>query len=71
MSDADQEGIFKWEQDDMVLDGYDHWATGEPTTINGGINTDRTNCVVYNGTGWLLSNCVTSLHNYLCEVEGE
>ena len=28
----------------------------------------QSNCVVYNGSGWLLANCVTRLYNYLCET---
>ena len=71
MSDALQEGIFQWEQDGRVLEGYNNWATGQPSTISGGVNNALANCVVYNGSGWLLSYCVTSLHNYLCEADGE
>ena len=65
-----QEGIFQWE-DGTVLEGYDNWATGQSTTVTGGVNNDRSNCVVYSGSGWLLSNCVTSLYDYLCEAESE
>ena len=71
MSDALQEGIFQWERDGRVLEGYNNWATGQPSTISGGVNNALANCVVYNGSGWLLSYCVTSLHNYLCEADGE
>lgn len=69
LSDALQEGIFQWEQDGRVLEGYNNWATGQPSTISGGVNNALANCVVYNGSGWLLSYCVTSLHNYLCEAD--
>ena len=71
LSDSSQEGIFQWEQDGAILEGYNNWATNEPTTIDGGVNNARTNCVVYNGTGWLLSNCVTASYNYLCEADCE
>ena len=71
MSDADQEGIFQWEKDGRMLTGYDNWATGQPRTVTGGVNNDLTDCVVYNGSGWLLSNCITSSRYYLCEADGE
>lgn len=69
LSDALQEGIFQWERDGTMLRGYDNWATGQPSTTSGGVNNALANCAVYNGSGWLLSNCVTSSHNYLCETD--
>ena len=57
--------------DGAVLEGYNNCATGQPSTISGGGNNALTNCQVYNSSGWLLSYCVTSLHNYLCEADGE
>lgn len=70
LSDDLQEGIFHWE-DGTILGSYKNWATGEPVTTSGGVNNALTNCVVYDGSGWLLSNCVTSLHNYLCRANSE
>lgn len=71
LTDVSQEGIFRWERDGTMLGGYSNWATGQPITISGAANNVISNCVVYNGSGWLLSNCVTSSHNYLCEADGE
>lgn len=66
LSDSVQEGIFLWEDGGIL--SYSNWARGRPSTVNGGVNSAQSNCVVYNGSGWLLANCVTPLFNYLCEA---
>ena len=69
MSDDVQEGIFLWE--DGRAFSYSNWARGQPSTVSGGVNSAQSNCVVYNGSGWLLANCVTRLYNYLCEASSK